>query len=99
MQRLKDKNCSIIRATSREAAREFDDNFFDFVFIDGDHSYEGVKEDIHLWLPKTKKLLCGHDYGNQRNRLGIFGVDRAVNEIFGSDGFKVYPGGVWAVRV
>jgi glyoxylase-like metal-dependent hydrolase (beta-lactamase superfamily II) len=46
------------------------------VFIDGDHKYESVKEDIKLWLPKTKKLICGHDYQGED-------VRRAVNEVLG----------------
>jgi hypothetical protein len=35
-----------------------------FVFIDGDHSREGVTEDILSWLPRLKPggWLAGHDY-------------------------------------
>ena len=49
---------------------------FDLIFIDADHSYEAVKQDIENWLPKLKKggTICGHDYGNWE------GVGRAVNE-------------------
>lgn len=32
----------------------------DFVFVDSDHTYKGIKSDIEKWFPKTK-YLCGHD--------------------------------------
>ena len=35
---------------------------FDMVFIDGDHRYNKVLQDIKLWMPKTKKLISGHDW-------------------------------------
>ena len=69
----------IYKMDSFEAVKLFDDNCLDFVYIDADHSYEGVKADIIAWLPKVKKnggYLCGHDYG-------IFpGVKKAVDEMF-----------------
>jgi hypothetical protein len=42
----------------------FEDNSLDFVYIDANHTYEGVKEDIKYWYPKVKPggLLLGHDY-------------------------------------
>ena len=67
----------IIRSSSRKAAELVDDNLLDFVFIDGDHSYEGVKSDIKSWSKKVKKggYICGHDYTRA-------GVNKAVNEFF-----------------
>lgn len=37
---------------------------FDLIFIDGDHSEEGIKTDVEAWLPVLKQggLICGHDY-------------------------------------
>jgi len=50
----------------------------DFVYIDGDHSYENVKLDLNLWYPKLKLygVLGGDDYGHISGR----GVVKAVNE-------------------
>lgn len=61
---------------------------YDMVFIDANHSYEAVLEDIQLWLPKTKHLICGHDYSDN-----WFGVKKAVAEVFGND-FSIYES-IW----
>jgi hypothetical protein len=60
------------------AASQVADGSLDFVFIDADHSYEGVAADIDAWRSKVKAggLLCGHDYGHSR----FPGVKRAVDE-------------------
>jgi len=58
------------------------------VFLDADHSYQAVQEEI-MWAKKLGvKLICGHDYGNPS-----FGVTRAVDEAF-PDGVEV-KGMVW----
>ena len=49
-----------------------------FVFIDGDHQYSSVKQDIELW---TTKIMPGgiaafHDYGAKRHP----GVKQAIDE-------------------
>lgn len=76
------KRRTIIREHSHQAARYFEDEWFDFVFIDANHKYEGVKEDIGLWWPKVKPggLLLGHDYNGRLDKKGKFGVKRAVDE-------------------
>lgn len=37
---------------------------FSLIFVDGDHSEEGIKKDVEAWLPLLKEggILCGHDY-------------------------------------
>ena len=49
--------------SSSDAAAVIKDHFFDLIFIDGDHSYDGTISDIDLWVPKVAigGILCGHD--------------------------------------
>ena len=48
---------------SATAATIFADGIADMVFIDADHRYKSVKQDLKLWWPKVKEggVLCGHD--------------------------------------
>ncbi len=56
------------------------DESIDTLFIDGDHTYEGVKKDIEAWMPKVKKggTIIFHDYKRDRAHEG---VEQAVDEI------------------
>lgn len=69
-----------IQSGSAAAAAHFADASVDFVFIDADHVYERVHEDLLAWLPKIKPggIIAGHDYNHPHH-----GCVRAVNEIFG----------------
>jgi hypothetical protein len=64
-----------IKGDSKEVYNMFEDKSIDFLFIDGSHTYESVKKDIELWLPKVKHVISGHDYDWQS-------VAKAVDEIF-----------------
>lgn len=66
-----------IKSISWEAAKLYDDESIDFVFIDAAHDYESVKKDVTSWLPKVKKqgIIAGHDY------ITHIGVKNAVDEI------------------
>jgi hypothetical protein len=77
-QRLKEYgNKRLIKKTSLEASKLFKDEEFNFVYIDADHSYDGVSQDLHLWYSKVKNggILSGHDYHKD-----MLGVVMAVNE-------------------
>jgi autotransporter strand-loop-strand O-heptosyltransferase len=54
----------MIRASSEVSSNMFEDNSLDFVYIDANHAYDYVVQDIRLWYPKVKPggYLCGHDY-------------------------------------
>ncbi len=59
------KNVEILRMKSHDAAALFPDEYFDYVYIDGEHSYPGVMLDLIDYYPKVKPggLLIGDDYG------------------------------------
>lgn len=83
------------RMTSEQAAPLFDDESLDFVFIDGDHSYEACSLDIRLWWPKLKPggLLSGHDYVDEKN----YGVIKAVNEFVGERELRLGLNNTWFI--
>jgi len=71
------------RQTGVAASKLFSDSELDFVYIDGDHSYEFVSTDIKAWWPKVKSggILAGHDYTPGNPAKGhIYGVIQAVTE-------------------
>lgn len=83
---------------SLSAAKVFKDNVLDLVFIDADHSYEAVRDDIKNWLPKVKDggILCGHDYYRQEiATMGHRGVTKAVDEILGTDYMVIDKSRIW----
>lgn len=83
---------SVYRESSIAASNRFESGMLDMVFIDGDHTTESVIQDVLAWLPKTKKLICGHDYSDAWHE-----VKRAVNGIFG-DKVKVCDT-IWYVKL
>lgn len=73
-------NITLIPDYSYNVVDKFKDGTVDFIYIDANHSYEGVKKDIELFLPKLSKggIIGGHDYNKEWS-----GVIKAVDEIFG----------------
>jgi hypothetical protein len=76
-------NCTVVRKTSMEAVVEFEDNSLDFVYIDGNHQFKYVAEDLFEWSKKVKPggIICGHDYiyTNPRTQAGICHVIYVLN--------------------
>ena len=71
-------NFFLIKGYSHEALLKIDISEIEFVFLDGGHSYETVKEDLRLILKDIKKnmiIICD-DYDQ-----GGYGVKRAVDEL------------------
>jgi hypothetical protein len=62
--RLAPYDCTIIKATSEDAVREFKDDSLDSVYIDGRHEFDYVMMDLIMWVPKVRRggIIAGHDY-------------------------------------
>ena len=59
----KNEKVEIIKEQSKHAVNNIEDNSLDFVYIDANHKYEYVCQDISLWFPKVKigGIMAGHD--------------------------------------
>lgn len=92
----KDK-ISVLKMKSDEAVA-FIDKKYDFIYIDGLHTYDGVRHDIINYLPFIKPggWIGGHDYTQEIPRLA--GVFDAVNEIFGKPD-KVFKDNSWIKHI
>jgi len=54
----------MIRKLSVDAAKDIPDLSLDWAWIDGNHMYHAVVEDLATWWPKVKVggVFSGHDY-------------------------------------
>lgn len=78
LERLEKYDCNIVKKTSMEAVLDVADGSLDFVFIDGNHSFNFVMEDLIGWGRKVRKggIISGHDYYHFSNS----GVVESVNK-------------------
>jgi predicted O-methyltransferase YrrM len=78
-------NVKICKANSVKFLQNQEDDIYDIIYIDGDHSYEGVKNDLINSYSKIKNggYIMGHDYEmnmTKANNIYYFGVKQAVDE-------------------
>jgi hypothetical protein len=57
-------NCEFIRKMSLDAAKDFPDGSLDFVYIDANHRFEYVVNDLATWSKKVRPggIVSGHDF-------------------------------------
>ena len=84
-----------IKMSSESFSNIVADNSIDFVYIDGDHTYKGVTNDIIKWRSKIKPggYIGGHDYVEGREE-----IIRAVNENFIDYKIKIF-GWSWLIKI
>jgi predicted O-methyltransferase YrrM len=76
-ERLSKYNAIIMKQMSIDAVKKFKDNSLDFVYIDANHSFDYVMQDLIEWSKKVRVggIVSGDDYYNFRKA----GVIEAVN--------------------
>ena len=78
----------IIQGLSTDVARQIEDGSLDWVYIDADHQYQSVKEDLEAWYPKVRSggIVSGHDYDDN---IVLGGVVKAVDEFAKTHKYKI----------
>ena len=82
---LTQQNILLEKGDSSSRLSLYPNEFFDMIYLDGDHSYEGVKKDLEQAILKVKKggWIMGHDYEMnmiKAQNTYTFGVKQAVDE-------------------
>lgn len=80
---------TVHRLPSHQAAPEFPDGYFDWIYVDGDHFYDAVSLDLALWERTVRPggTIAGDDY----RESPVYGTDviRAVDEFGARRGLTV----------
>jgi hypothetical protein len=89
--RLAPFGCEIIRKYSMEAVRQFEPLSLDFVYIDGNHEFEYVVNDIIEWSKVVRPggIVSGHDYRRDKADRIPFHVIQATQAY--ADAYKITP--------
>jgi len=63
-ERLSPYDCTLIKRESMDAVGGFRNESLDFVYIDGDHNFRHIAEDLYEWSWKVRPggIVSGHDY-------------------------------------
>ena len=90
VRKLAPYNATFIRKPSLDAVKDFKKKSLDFVYIDGNHAYSYVRDDLEAWVPKVRKggVVAGHDY--YLTRHGNAGVIIAVNNYVKKHGYELH---------
>lgn len=75
-----DARVKLHNGASHEVLASFPDAYFDWIYIDADHSYAGVSRDAEAAASKVKPggYLVFNDFAHMDPSLGMYGVHRAV---------------------
>lgn len=91
--RFKEELCfgvQIHRGFATELSKIFQDEYFDWIYIDGNHEYDYVLQDLQNYKSKVKKggFLTGDDY-TWKNDEGILTVKKAVELFVKTENLKL----------
>ena len=77
----------VVRKTSEAAFHDNLELYADLIYVDGQHDYVSVKNDLLMWSRRAKKVICGDDYDENWPEL-----QRAVDEVFPD---RIIEGRIW----
>jgi hypothetical protein len=89
---IEKKQVSLIKGISWKCLAEIEDNFFDWIYLDADHRYQGVKKDLAqaLRVVKPDGYIVMNDYiFYSHSEHSAYGVIHAVNEVCIQEGFEL----------
>ncbi len=89
--RLKPYNVELIREYSMDAVKHFPDGSLDFVYIDANHEFPWVVQDVFYWSKKIRRggIVSGHDYYRSIAKSSRCHVVAAIDGF--TTAYKVYP--------
>lgn len=85
-------NVQIDIGFSTEIGQKFQDNHFDWIYIDTDHSYQTTIKELEIWKSKVKVngLIAGHDYIiGYWDGMVRYGVIEAVYEFCSKNNWEI----------
>ena len=98
MDTLVSENDNIIfhNTSFEEFLKTDNDNKYDLIYIDGNHSFEDVNKDIELFKNKVKKggYLSGHDYNSE-----TVGVRLAIENHFPNEEVILFSDSSWLIKI
>jgi predicted O-methyltransferase YrrM len=82
----------IIRKFSMDAVKDFEDDSLDFVWIDSNHEFQSVTNDIAEWSRKVRLggIVAGHDFFRQDLGYEVVEVEDVVRAWTAAKGIDVW---------
>lgn len=86
---------SLIKGYSVDVAETFEDEFFDWIFIDAGHDYQNAKADLEAWWPKLRPggFFTGDDYGLHHDDARLWPLTAHRFEVNVNGFAKIYKWG------
>lgn len=80
-----------MRKFSMDAVKDFQDNSLDFVYIDANHDFINVAQDVYYWSKKVRigGIVAGHDYVKRKNEAAHVHVKQAIHGF--TDSYEIKP--------
>ena len=88
------KNVSFEKCKSFEGLQFVKDGSCDLIYLDGDHRYESVLNDLKGWKPKLRSggIMAGHDWSWQS-------IKKALKEEIGDKDYELFQDDSWAIKL